>query len=368
MVLPHRTKERTDLTEGAAGLALGRMRIAIITLHVLLAVLLPGCGGDGAGNATLSETLSASGIDLTALFAPPSAEELDALTTAWAREEPAPAGLREEASYVLQSGDTMRVISHLVGESRHYGVVVIPAGEHEAESLPVAINLAGFGPEMLLEVPSEVRALNGEFVTLLPSFRGQELRFEEQSWFSDGDPYDQCEGGSDDALAFIEAALESTPVASRAGLVAIGGSRGGNVAMLLGVRTPKVRAVVEIAGPTDYLREELLDHPNVSALYANYFVRDLLDGGTDVDEARRRMLACSPLHFAERLPPMQAHHGTEDLNVPFAQAELLGGRMTELGRLPPEFELFAYPGADHQLSDELDLVAERVRVFLGALD
>ena len=84
MVLPHRTKGRTDLTEGAAGLALRPMRIAIITLHVLLAVLLPGCGGDGAGSATLSETLSASGIDVAALFTPPSAEELDALDCATA--------------------------------------------------------------------------------------------------------------------------------------------------------------------------------------------------------------------------------------------------------------------------------------------
>lgn len=344
------------------------MRTTVVTLHVLIAAVLSGCGDDGAENATLSETLSARGIDLTTLFAPPSAEELDALTMAWAHEQPGPEGLRDEASYVLPSGDSMRVISHLVGENRHYGVVVVPAGAHEAESLPVAIDLAGFGVEMVLEVPSEIRALNGEFVTLLPSFRGQELRFEEQSWFSEGDPYDQCEGGSEDALAFIEAALESTPVASRAELVAIGGSRGGNVAMLLGVRGSKVRGVVEIAGPTDYLREELLDHPNVSALYANYFVRDLLDGGTDVDEARRRMLACSPLYFAERLPPTQAHHGTEDQNVPFAQAELLDARMRELGRVPPEFELFAYPGGDHQLSDELDLIGERVRVFLDALD
>ncbi len=65
---------------------------------------------------------------------------------------------------------------------------------------------------------------------------------------------------------------------------------------------------------------------------------------------------------------MQAHHGTEDLNVPFAQAELLDARMRELGRLPPEFELFAYPGADHELSDELDLIGERVSVFLQTFD
>ncbi|MGB8223073.1 MAG: prolyl oligopeptidase family serine peptidase [Polyangiales bacterium] len=340
----------------------------IIALRLLVSALLFGCGSEGGANATLREALTARGIDVTALFAPPSTEELSAMARAWSREEPAPSGIREETSFVLPSGDSMRVLSHLVGEQRHYGVVIVPAGEHEPGTLPVAINLVGFGREMLLDVPTDVTALDGRFVTLIPSFRGQELRFEGQSWSSDGDPYDQCEGGTDDALAFIEAALQSTPAASPSGLVALGGSRGGNVAMLLGVRRQGVRAVVELAGPTDYLRGELLDQPNLTALYANYFVRELLNGGTDVAEARRRMLACSPLHFAERLPPTQAHHGTDDLNVPLAQAELLAERMTKLGRFPPAFQLFVYEGADHQLAEQLPLIEERVRAFFQALD
>ena len=138
--------------------------------------------------------------------------------------------------------------------------------------------------------------------------------------------------------------------------------------MLAGIRRDDVDGVANIAGPTDYLRPELLDHPNMTALYTNYFVRDLLAGVGTIPEARRRMLACSPLHFAEALPPMQAHHGTADENVPFEQAELLATRMRDLGRVPPEFQLFAYEGADHALVEELTLISERIEKFIDRLE
>ena len=147
-------------------------------------------------------------------------------------------------------------------------------------------------------------------------------------------------------------------------MVVIGGSRGGNVAMLIGIRQPSIDAVVSIAGPTDYHRQDLIGHPNLSALYANHFLRELLEGGSDIAEARRRMLACSPIHFAEELPPTQAHHGTADENVPPMQAELLASRMAELGREPPEFELFTYEGADHRLEAVLPQIEARTEIFL----
>ncbi len=340
---------------------LSRRRLVLVALATLSLV---GCG-DGEGAAiTLGQALEARGIDVGALFASPTSEEIDARREAWRDDQPRAFSVQGEGSFVLASGDTMRVISHLVGEQRHYGVVIIPEGEHEAGSLPVAVNLIGFGVDMRLEVPPDADAFADRYVTLLPSFRGHELKFGDSLWTSDGDAFDQCDGGSDDALAFIEAALSVTASARPSGLVVVGGSRGGNVAMLLGLRHPSVDAVINLAGPTDYVREELLDHPNLTLLYSRYFLRNLLEGEGDVVEARWRMLSCSPLHFAESFPPTQAHHGTNDLNVPFSQAELLAERMADLDRSPPMFELFAYQGADHQLVAEQTLIARRIQEFL----
>lgn len=335
-----------------------------LLLVALVASWLGGCGEAGSAETTLRQALVARGIDVGALFASPTRAEVDARWEGWRGEQPSAVDVRDEGSFVLASGDIMQVLSHLVGGQRHYGVVIVPEGEHDLGSLPVVVNLIGFGLQMRLEVPADMEAFDGPYVTLLPSFRGHELKFGENTWVSDGDPFDQCAGGSDDALAFIEAALSVTATARPSGLVVLGGSRGGNVAMLIGLRHSDVDAVINVAGPTDYMREELLDHPNMTLLYSEYFIRNLLEGRNDVAEARRRMLSCSPLHFAALLPPTQVHHGTEDLNVPFSQAELLAERMSELGREPPDFEFFAYTGANHQLADEQQLIEERIRAFI----
>ena len=325
---------------------------------------LGGCSDEDVGAKSIEEALRANGIDLDELFASPTAAEVARMRAIWSERELGVVDLQEEGAFALRNGDTIRVLSHLVGEQRHYGVVILPAGQHPPASLSVVVSLIGFGVEMVLDVPPDARAYGGTRVTVIPSFRGHELRFAGETWVSDGDPFDQCDGASDDAIAFIQAAIEATPEADPSAMVALGGSRGGNVAMLVAIRQPSIGAVVNIAGPTDYHRQDLLDHANLSALYANHFLRDLLEGGSDVSEARRRMLACSPFFFAEELPPTQAHHGTADENVPLAQAELLAARMAELGREPPEFELFTYEGADHRLETALPEIEARAEAFL----
>ena len=341
---------------------------SILALSSWLWLSVGGCGGDSSDAVTLHEWLTNLGVDVTELFAPPTTAEIDAIREDWRDRELGAVDVRIEAERALPAGETLRVLSHMVGQQTHYGLVILPPGDHDPGSLPVLANFIGFGRVLVLDVPDTARAYDSRFVTMLPSFRGHELRVGDESWFSDGDPYDQCDGGTDDAIAFLEAALSMTPEADPSTLIALGGSRGGNVAMLAGIRREDVDGVANIAGPTDYLRPELLDHPNMTALYTNYFVRDLLAGVGTIPEARRRMLACSPLHFAEALPPMQAHHGTADENVPFEQAELLATRMRDLGRVPPEFQLFAYEGADHALVEELTLISERIEKFIDRLE
>lgn len=335
-----------------------------IPLLLTAATLAGACRQGGQAGADLRDALLDREVDLDALFAPPTDAELQALEATWRAADLAPQGVREEASLVLDGGDRLRVLSHVVSGLRHYGIVIEPEGEHPPGSLPVFVNLIGFGPEMRLDVPSDAAAYDGAAVTILPSFRGHELVVGDDSWRSEGDPFDQCDGGSDDALAFLEVALSTTPAADPQRMVIFGGSRGGNVAMMVGVRRRDVAGVVNLAGPTDYLLEGLLDNLNMVPTYANYFVANLLEGGADVDEARERILSCSPLYFAEQIPPLQLHHGTADRAVPISQSEALRDRLQSLGRVAPDYELFVYEGADHHLTQALDEIGLRVNEFV----
>ena len=341
----------------------GPYRSAVLLL-VITGTLGGACRQGGQAGADLRQALLDREVDLDALFAPPTEAELRALQATWRMVDSMPGDFREEASLTLEGGDTLRVLSHMVSGQRHYGIVIEPKGEHLPGSLPVFVNLIGFGPEMRLEVPPDAVAYDGAAVTMLPSFRGHELVVGDAAWRSDGDPFDHCDGGSDDALAFLEVALMATPAADPRRTVVFGGSRGGNVAMMVGIRRQDVAGVVNLAGPTDYLQEELLDNPNTVPTYANYFVANLLDGGTDVDEARERILSCSPFYFADQIPPLQLHHGTGDRVVPISQAEALHDRLRSLGRIAPDYELFVYEGADHQLTEALKVLGPRVKEFV----
>ncbi len=61
---------------------------------------------------------------------------------------------------------------------------------------------------------------------------------------------------------------------------------------------------------------------------------------------------------------MQLHHGTEDGTVSVSQAESLVRTMEALGRTPPDFEAFIYPGGGHDILS-LGGAIPRAGVFLG---
>lgn len=76
---------------------------------------------------------------------------------------------------------------------------------------------------------------------------------------------------------------------------------------------------------------------------------------------RRELLQRSPLYFADRLPPVQIHHGTADDIVPLSQSQRLRDTIAASGS-----ELFAYDGGDH-LPFGLTGSKERAATFLRGL-
>ncbi|MEL6340765.1 MAG: prolyl oligopeptidase family serine peptidase [Myxococcota bacterium] len=337
------------------------MRVRLLWVGVWAATI-AACGDDEIdSDSELRNELESAGVSISNLFRSPDHSELQAIRENWNERDLSVRNVVEEARSRRPNGDTVVVLSHELEGGVRYGAIVIP--ESISESVPVVVNSIGFGPPYQLDLTPARSAFGGGFITVLPGFRGHTLILDDETWRSDGPLFDQCDGGTDDMLSFLQVALEHEPAADRSRVYAFGGSRGGNVSMLASVREPSIRAVVSLAGPTSYLVEDYLEHPNLSTLYSRWFVRELLEDPSQVESARREMVACSPLFFVESLPALQLHHGEADQSVPVKNTEVFEEAWNQ-GRAGEPLEVFYYPGEGHNFAGSIELVSDRAERFL----
>ena len=334
------------------------------------------------GTDLAATAINAYAIDLEAeldiLFVPAADAEIAAVRADWASRDTSPAGVTVELAeaYGADSTATLRVVSHMVGEVRHYGAILVPDSA-AAGSLPILMYLHGGDNGVDLDELNIMRFVLGElrdsFVYVVPSFRSESLSYGDQEWVSTG-PGGHWDYDVDDALGLLSAALDLTPQARARGVTAIGVSRGGGVALLAGIRDERIENIVPFFGPTnffddwvrDIVREAVQgfprDLPGVVHLDST-IVEPYLRGQIGVAEARLEMVRRSSVLFAEDLPAVQLHHGDVDESVSISQAHSMIQAMEALGREPPEFEAFIYEGAGHDLFALADALP-RVREFL----
>jgi acetyl esterase/lipase len=347
---------------------------------VLLApvLLLAGCGDSG----TEVGPHDVGGVDLDALFAPPTAAELAAVEGEWAARTPAARDVRVERTASVSLGGspaTLRVLSHEVDGARHYGAVAAPDGVDDG-ALPVLVYAhggdGGVDVSELLLLAFALGERADDFVFVVPSFRSESLRLGDETFLSEGAP-SPWDRDVDDALALLDAALGATPAADPTRIAVLGASRGGGVALLMGVRDARIDRVVDLFGPTDFfgpyvqgiveraLRGSPPDLPGVTYLDQAY-IQPLALGTVDVATARRELIRRSAALFVSRLPSVQIHHGTADDVVDVGQAERLIAALEAAGRGPPDDEWFLYTGGRH---DPLSLPGsfDRIDAFLARL-
>ena len=331
--------------------------------------------------------VNAHAIDLEAelevLFVPPTAAEIAAVRADWAGRDISPAGLTielTEAYPLLGSPATLRVVSHLVGEVRHYGAIVLPKSARPA-SLPVLMYLHGgdngVDVDDLQLLAFALGELRDSFVYVMPSFRGEPLEHGDREWVSTG-PGGHWDYDVDDALALLNVALVLTPQARSEGLSLLGGSRGGGVALLAGIRDERVENIITLFGPTDFfdewvqeiVREAALGMPRQLTGVAHMdstLVQPYIRGRIELARVRLELVRRSAVLFAEDLPAVQLHHGDIDETVSVSQAHSMIRVMEALGREPPEFEAFIYEGAGHEVLDLSGAIPRAVKFLRRAL-
>ncbi|MCY4586021.1 MAG: hypothetical protein OXB98_08305 [Bryobacterales bacterium] len=329
-------------------------------------------------------SVNAYAIDLEAeldnIFAPPTAAEIEAVRADWAGRDISPVDVLVEFTEAYPLDDTpatLRVVSHQVGEARHYGAILAPDSAAPG-TLPVLMYLHGGDSGVDVAYVDIIGHFLGElrdrFVYVVPSFRSERLEFGDRVWFSTG-PGSHWDYDVDDALALLNVALELTPQAKPEGVSLIGGSRGAGVAMLAGIRDERIENIIAFFGPTDFfddwvrqiVREAALGRPRKLTGVAHLnstFVQPYLRGEIEMAAVRLELVRRSSVLFAEDLPAVQLHHGDSDDTVAVTQAYSMIRAMEALGREPPEFEAFIYEGGGHDVFALTGAIA-RALGFLG---
>ena len=257
---------------------------------------------------------------------------------------------------------TLRVVSHQVGEVRHYGAIIAPDSAPPG-TLPVLMYLHGGESGVDVSdvdiIGNFLGELRDRLVYVIPSFRSERLVYGDSAWVSTG-PGGHWDHDVDDALALLNVALELTPQAKSEGVSVVGGSRGAGVAMLAGIRDERLENIVAFFGPNDFfddwvrqiVREAALGRPRALTGVAYMdatFVQPYLRGEIGQAEVRLELVRRSSVLFAEDLPAVQLHHGDSDETVAVSQAYSMIRAMEALGREPPEFEAFIYEGGGHDV-------------------
>ena len=324
-----------------------------------------------SASATASANLSFS---LDELFRLPTQSEIQETKNDWSQRRLDPVGMSKvNVHEILFHGVAfeVRILSHLVYGTRHYGAVLVPKGT-KSDSYPVLVELRGVNwsyspfPLEALHIPDILREDMKRVIIVVPSFRGETMTVGTNKYTSEGVPTNGWDGATDDAMAFLSVALSETPEADSQHVGVFGKSRGGTVALLMGARDKRIDCVVDWAGPADWfttmgtggwtLKEQVQIglwegwKPGQGEGSAGQFIEWCIESTQrSLEAARHRMIASSPLYFLENLPPTDLQYGDEDTSVPkqnaLALEKVLASRMAG----PSRFRVTRHPSAGHDM-------------------
>ena len=288
-------------------------------------------------------------FDLDKLFQTPSQEEIKNVWKDWKSRDLSLKQAKIEHKENVELNNCryeIRIISHTVQGSKHYGAVLIPEGAKISNS-PIIVELRGvdpnYSPLNVLKNKSSVivQENKSNAIIAIPSFRGNTLTFKDKVYVSEGSPTNAWDGAADDAMTFLSAVLDIIPEADPNRIAVFGHSRGGTVALLLGIRDKRVSSVIDWAGPSGWfsnmgtfgwtLQEQVQwalwekwspDRGWGSASqFIDWFLSNpIKSGNPGLAEVRHQILASSPLYFLDSLPTAQLQYGVDDRFVPISNA------------------------------------------------
>ena len=317
------------------------------------------------------------GVNYTRLFSEPTAEEIQAVKDDWSARNTETSGTPKTTASDTFDGAFHGILQHTVtsaGQENviHYGVVRIPEG---ASDLPVLVIHHGGDDGLSISAGSAntgvqqwVAAfpqLAASTVQIWPVYRSEAISvsgspIQGGPFIASGDP-SPWDYDVDDSIAFLDATLDRWDAQTDdTRIAAMGMSRGANTALLHAIRDPRIAAVTNYYGPSDFYNESAQELAsgvltgNAGALSlpgAQYLYDTVLNplrnedasynASADYDGARLEVLRRSASWFTDDLPDTQVHHHYGDGVVPFTFSQALKDRVDARGT-PATFEFYAY--------------------------
>lgn len=304
------------------------------------------------------------------LFAAPSVSEINSILTDWQNRNFQPTDyMVMQESEIAGGSFKLKIVSFKVSGIKEYGALLIP---EPAGVVPVRMQIGGFGLNNTTNSLNLVLDNSGSAsacILAIPALRGQSLEITINGVLyaspkSEGIQCDAFDGATDDVIAFLNLVQQTESSADVNRTAVRGGSRGGTVALLAGIRDPRIKRVVGVAGPTDMLG---LTSQNINdPTYQCQFLDAFKNGQSTLAETRKKMIASSPVYFAQYLPLTQLHLGLKDWNVPVQQGYDLEQKITQAG-MAAKFQLFAYDRSHTDIATSNPELANRIEQFLSQL-
>ncbi|MEM9829210.1 MAG: prolyl oligopeptidase family serine peptidase [Bacteroidota bacterium] len=320
----------------------------------------------GYEDATAYPINSDPGIALEELLKEPTENELNAILTAWREKDFTPSQIQTEFSEVRPNGDSLKVVSHLVNGLKHYGLIRIPKGINISQA-PILLGLMGGGTGIDVLKTSDMNRLSSgkcrelldDYISIMPSFRGNIVRGEDFCFRSEGYAGDVWMGAAEDAVAFLEAVKLMYNKATNVKTLAKGISRGATVALIIGGLTNKTDYIIATSTHTKFLDQYVVDNEIVGNSYSRAFYTPK----ASPEEIRKRLITSSPYYFLNNLSAFEVHQGTEDQKTTIWHARALENRLSEIGRNNSTNQVYVYDGKEHGYDDD-NIVCASLSRFL----
>lgn len=303
-----------------------------------------------------------AGIDKRSLFAPPTAAELKAIEIDWNKRDLTPTNINIEDTHTINSQIEYKLISFYASGYKQYAAILLPV---TTTPLPIWFYVAGFSLNDPVSYQN-IKTSNLNVIYVIPALRGQSLNITindtmYKSPVSMGTRNDAFDAAADDVISTLNA-VACIFKADTSKVMVQGGSRGGTVALLTAERDKRFKLSVGVAFPSDLLTLTA-SHQN-DQTYRFQFLDALINGSISLSEARKKMIASSPVYFCERLRKTQIHFGDQDNIAPVTQGQILFNTMKDLGK-EDSIEFFIYKGKSHQdIGNNNPEMQERIMKFL----
>ena len=213
------------------------------------------------------------GVDKEALFAPVTTTEIDAVERSWAKRNLEPQDITIEETQTIGPKLSAPIISFRLGAIKEYAAVLAPV---TTERLPLLFYAGGFGisEEPVNSVKVKLPGEDLPFVYVVPAMRGQYVSLDVsnkllKSPLSGGSRFDAFDGATDDVIGCLNAVGHLFQQADTSRAMIRGGSRGGTVALLAGIRDQRFKRVAPVAFNSDFvaLTAQLYNDPTYKAQF-----------------------------------------------------------------------------------------------------